>query len=60
MTAQVEVALYHKNQIETHEAAFLSVAIDFLCVYFYLIYSFNVASWHLTYNRSENSVFFTE
>ena len=32
MTAQAEVALYHKNLIETHEAVFLSVVIDFLCI----------------------------
>lgn len=59
MTAQAEVALYHKNQIETHEAVFLSVVIDFLCISI-LIYSFNNVSWHFTYNRSENNLFFTE
>lgn len=58
MTAPAEGAVCHKNQIEIHEPAFLSVAIDFL--YFYLIYSLNDASWHISYNCSQNSVFFTE
>lgn len=39
MTTHAEVALYHKNQIETHEAVFLSAAIDF---FFFFVFVFNI------------------
>lgn len=53
MTTHAEVALYHKNQIETHEAVFLSAAIDFFFfLYSYLIYSSNDAAWRFPYSQT--------